>query len=83
MAGWWEFPPGKSGGLIEAPMRCHTVSIHLLLFPPGKSGGLIEAGSRGRGAAAQPWFPPGKSGGLIEAATRRPVNKAGSMVSAG
>ena len=36
------FPPGKSGGLIEAYER-RTPSTPTSRFPPGKSGGLIEA----------------------------------------
>ena len=68
---WWLFPPGKSGGLIEArPTR--TLSIRLRrTFPPGKSGGLIEAATTsGRCAVRFMPFPPGKSGGLIEADER-------------
>ena len=40
------FPPGKSGGLIEARIRTPLTLAPLRLFPPGKSGGLIEAGVR-------------------------------------
>ena len=41
------FPPGKSGGLIEARMWL-AVTISPEMFPPGKSGGLIEAGDAGQ-----------------------------------
>ena len=38
------FPPGKSGGLIEALSYRSRVRLGLARwFPPGKSGGLIEA----------------------------------------
>ena len=37
------FPPGKSGGLIEARLDGHPSAVRLSGFPPGKSGGLIEA----------------------------------------
>ena len=37
------FPPGKSGGLIEAISADAGVSPPSGEFPPGKSGGLIEA----------------------------------------
>ena len=61
------FPPGKSGGLIEAASRLLGPGVGRL-FPPGKSGGLIEAQRCGC-ASLRTWrpFPPGKSGGLIEA----------------
>ena len=36
------FPPGKSGGLIEAPQVGVRGRV-AVVFPPGKSGGLIEA----------------------------------------
>ena len=63
------FPPGKSGGLIEARDEGMTSKVHDLdLFPPGKSGGLIEAENPpGVLPMLPPRFPPGKSGGLIEA----------------
>ena len=37
------FPPGKSGGLIEAQGDQAAVRLLAEGFPPGKSGGLIEA----------------------------------------
>ena len=37
------FPPGKSGGLIEAWSRKARATALVQSFPPGKSGGLIEA----------------------------------------
>ena len=37
------FPPGKSGGLIEAMLITCTGFSNPYRFPPGKSGGLIEA----------------------------------------
>ena len=37
------FPPGKSGGLIEARERQEIEAGSPREFPPGKSGGLIEA----------------------------------------
>ena len=62
------FPPGKSGGLIEALPNSRSRRFTGSLFPPGKSGGLIEARSRSATVAmAAKVFPPGKSGGLIEA----------------
>ena len=68
----WErlFPPGKSGGLIEAPIAHRKVIQSTAgAFPPGKSGGLIEARYHAshRRALLSGAFPPGKSGGLIEA----------------
>ena len=36
------FPPGKSGGLIEAAVY-QVIPTYITEFPPGKSGGLIEA----------------------------------------
>ena len=38
-----KFPPGKSGGLIEARSGDDSTSPDRAEFPPGKSGGLIEA----------------------------------------
>ena len=40
-----EFPPGKSGGLIEASVPIEIETVSVAEFPPGKSGGLIEASS--------------------------------------
>ena len=40
-----QFPPGKSGGLIEAWHRSVSGAAFGTRFPPGKSGGLIEAES--------------------------------------
>ena len=37
------FPPGKSGGLIEAHDGLIGTGRNRFRFPPGKSGGLIEA----------------------------------------
>ena len=37
------FPPGKSGGLIEARTSARATTGPARAFPPGKSGGLIEA----------------------------------------
>ena len=37
------FPPGKSGGLIEAGFQLTIAMPSFITFPPGKSGGLIEA----------------------------------------
>ena len=63
-----EFPPGKSGGLIEAGRGSRRRSLPCSWFPPGKSGGLIEAyRHQFRRPRDRHLFPPGKSGGLIEA----------------
>ena len=63
------FPPGKSGGLIEAMLITCTGFSNPYRFPPGKSGGLIEAAYPAREGLSsyRTVFPPGKSGGLIEA----------------
>ena len=37
------FPPGNSGGLIEAVALTHLIPPAVAAFPPGNSGGLIEA----------------------------------------
>ena len=72
------FPPGKSGGLIEADRVVNAASPSKV-FPPGKSGGLIEAGLPVDDQAGRSKFPPGKSGGLIEALTlpARPASRSG------
>ena len=41
-----QFPPGKSGGLIEARISAAPSLKIAAMFPPGKSGGLIEARRR-------------------------------------
>ena len=64
------FPPGKTGGLIEAlpPLRIRPAPPG---FPPGKTGGLIEAFIQtARTTTRRRRFPPGKTGGLIEASVR-------------
>ena len=62
------FPPGNSGGLIEAGRSAGSRARGPWWFPPGNSGGLIEARtSRQRSPAPHRQFPPGNSGGLIEA----------------
>ena len=39
----YEFPLGKTGGLIEAPRHSGSAAVRYSLFPLGKTGGLIEA----------------------------------------
>ena len=73
-----KFPPGKSGGLIEAGLDRALALPAQQTFPPGKSGGLIEASHPHSATVTARTFPPGKSGGLIEATGAGSVGAAGS-----
>ena len=63
-----QFPLGKTGGLIEAPLHSPCCGVGWEWFPLGKTGGLIEAPRLAAlVVAGLTEFPLGKTGGLIEA----------------
>ena len=69
------FPPGKSGGLIEASRIHPDVPTSSRRFPPGKSGGLIEASWQGysRGAVHHGFRRVNPAASLKRGSTRREI----------
>ena len=61
------FPPGKSGGLIEARQPRGTPPSCARSFPPVNSGGLIEADRIWRPVASAPGVSAGEFRRLVEA----------------
>ena len=78
------FPPGNSGGPIEAKRGKIPSGAGRRQFPPGNSGGPIEAHTSARMRyATSPPFPPGNSGGPIEAGDLELNPQGDDIVSAG
>ena len=61
------FPPGKSGGLIEARCPCLRAAVQPRRFRRVNPAASLKPDVPALAAPEAPEFPPGKSGGLIEA----------------